>query len=95
MIDKIYHGILWFCGFQNKEHISDMLARSRIRLGIFWSILVILTFALDLVWFVTMFPSWWDLVPGFLFFFFCWLTDHILKFAPREGHERFTRKHLT
>jgi len=40
MIDKIYHGFLWFCGFLEGEHISDMLWRQKDRLGRWYYLLL-------------------------------------------------------
>ncbi len=48
-LDKVYHFFLWFTGFQKEEHISDMLARQKARLGIGWWSFPVLTF-LILFW---------------------------------------------
>jgi hypothetical protein len=45
---KIYHALLWFCGFEEGEHISGMLARQRQRLGRWWWFLPIGTIAIML-----------------------------------------------
>jgi hypothetical protein len=42
-MDVIYHKFLWFCGFAEGEHISDMLARQKQRLGLIWWFFPILT----------------------------------------------------
>jgi len=44
-MDDIYHAFLWFCGFQEGEHISDMLARQKERLGWVWWLFPALTIA--------------------------------------------------
>lgn len=54
-IDKIYHALLWFCGFQEGEHISDLLARQKKRLGKWWwffPITTIMAFLGITVWLV-------------------------------------------
>jgi hypothetical protein len=62
-MDKIYHALLWFCGFEKGEHISDMLARQKQRLGFWWWLLPILTIAVMLglsiwlVWHIATFKS--------------------------------------
>jgi hypothetical protein len=94
MIDKIYHGLLWLCGFYNKEHLSDMLARTRQRLGFFWWILVSVTFAADFYFLFTSVPHWWQVaLYSAVYVFLAWLTDHIINYTPREQPKRFTRKH--
>jgi hypothetical protein len=45
MIGKVCHAILWFLGFPAGEHISDMLARQKLRLGKGWWAFPILTIA--------------------------------------------------
>lgn len=47
-MDKIYHALLWFCGFEEGEHLSNMLARQRQRLGLWWWLLPIGTIAVML-----------------------------------------------
>ena len=42
-LDKLYHKFLWFTGFRKGEHISDMLARQKQRLGWVWWLLPIVT----------------------------------------------------
>lgn len=42
-MDYLYHKFLWFCGFKQGEHISDMLARQRQRFGWCWWLFPIIT----------------------------------------------------
>jgi hypothetical protein len=42
-VDKIYHTFLWLMGFKTGEHISDMLARQKKRIGRWWWLLPITT----------------------------------------------------
>lgn len=67
-LDKAYHAFLWFCGFREGEHISDMLARQKSRLGKGWWTFPVLTFLvlLGLIGFAT------------------WLTIHIVTFKLRN-----------
>ena len=66
--DKAYHWFLWFTGFREGEHISDMLARQKARLGKGWWTLPALTFFAVL------------LVIAFLI----WLTIHIATFKLKN-----------
>lgn len=47
-MDKIYHSFLWFSGFQKDEHISDLLARQKLRFGKWWWTFPILTIVFTL-----------------------------------------------
>jgi nitrate reductase gamma subunit len=85
---------LWLCGFQNKEHISDMLARTRIRLGFWWWVLSVSTLAGDLYLLAINVPDWWKVaIFSAAYVFLAWLFDHILHYTRRERKEKFTRKH--
>jgi len=55
MIDKVYHALLWFAGFQKGEHISDMLARQKKRLGVWWWFFPISTIVLFLAFTIWVF----------------------------------------
>ena len=66
-LDKIYHAALWLCGFQEGEHVSDMLARQKSRLGKAWWTFPALTFLFALG----------------LIAFLVWLTIHIATFKLR------------
>lgn len=69
MTNKVYHKFLWFTGFLEGEHVSDMLARQKERLGVGWWCLPILTvlFIIGLL--------------GFVF----WLIWHIATFKLKKG----------
>ena len=36
MLSKLYHKLLWVLGFQEGEHITDMLRRQKDRFGAWW-----------------------------------------------------------
>jgi len=67
-LDKAYHAFLWFCGFREGEHISDMLARQKSRLGKAWWTFPALTFFAVLL----------------LIAFLVWLTIHIATYKLRH-----------
>ncbi len=51
-MDKIYHTFLWLMGFQTGEHISDMLARQKKRLGKWWWVFPIITIVATFFFFI-------------------------------------------
>ncbi len=67
-MDKIYHWFLYNLGFQKDEHISDLLARQKLRWGKFWWLYPIFTMLLTLG----------------LLGFEIWLTIHIVKFSLKK-----------
>jgi len=67
-LDKLYHKFLWFAGFREGEHVSDMLARQKARLGPGWWAMVAFTFFAVL------------LVIAFL----VWLTIHIVTYKLKN-----------
>ena len=67
-VDRIYHAALWLCGFREGEHVSDMLARQKSRLGKAWWTLPVLTFLF---------------VLGLLAFL-VWLTIHIATYKLKN-----------
>jgi hypothetical protein len=67
-LDRLYHKFLWFTGFREGEHISDMLARQKGRLGPGWWTLPALTFLF---------------VLGLLAFL-VWLTIHIATYKLKN-----------
>lgn len=60
-MDWLYHKILWFCGFREGEHVSDMLARQKKRIGWVWWLISISTivgflgFSIWLLWHIATF----------------------------------------
>jgi hypothetical protein len=68
-MDAIYHKLLWFMGFKTGEHVSDMLARQKKRLGKWWWIFPITTMLATLC----------------LFFFEIYLTIHVATFKLNES----------
>lgn len=63
-LDKAYHWLLWLAGFQEGEHVSDMLARQKSRLGARWWTFPALTFLCALG----------------LLAFLVWLTIHVATY---------------
>jgi len=70
-LDKAYHKFLWFCGFREGEHISDMLARQKARFGSWWWFFPVTTFLAFLA----------------LGAFLVWLTIHIATFKLHNEQE--------
>jgi len=73
-----------------------MLARTKIRLGFWWYVLVTATFGAAFYGLVLNVHTWWKvLIFVVLLIFLGWLFGHILGYKPREETRRFTRKYLT
>ncbi len=68
-VDAIYHKLLWFMGFKTGEHVSNMLARQKKRLGKWWWIFPITTVIGTLA----------------LFFFEIWMMVHVAAFKLEES----------
>lgn len=67
-LDKAYHWLLWLGGFQEGEHVSDMLARQKARIGGWWWVLVAITLLIILGVFIAA----------------LWLTRHIATYKLRR-----------
>jgi len=54
-MDKVYHKFLWFTGFREGETVSALLARQKLRLGVFWwafPIITVVGFLAFTVWLI-------------------------------------------
>jgi len=68
MLDNAYHWLLYNLGFQVDEHISDLLARQKLRWGWAW-------------WFAPIISM---LVTVLFLGFQIWLTIHIIYFQLKK-----------
>lgn len=79
-IDKLYHHFLWVFGFAYKEHISDMLARMRIRWGWIWYVITIGTLTAEGILMGKF--GWWWLIPVWIGGIVLWI--HIIDYIPKS-----------